>query len=144
MTDLLVWLRICGSKKAKVQVSHYVYKTLFTNLYDIQYANYWPSSNERSEDWAANNRLAMAKVYLIFLIWKAFKAPGKKIAILEAFVAPLTLMYKKPWKYNELEYCINMTELQMEFYLRIMEMFCKPGSMVFPAFGGGKVVCAGW
>jgi hypothetical protein len=81
MTDLLVWLRICGSKKAKVQVSHYVYKTLFTNLYDIQYANYWPSSNERSEDWAANNRLAMAKVYLIFLIWKAFKAPGKKIAI---------------------------------------------------------------
>jgi hypothetical protein len=62
-----------------VQVSYYAHKILFIDLYNIQYAEYWLLSSKRLEDRAANNRLAKEKVYLIFLIQKAFKALEKKL-----------------------------------------------------------------
>jgi hypothetical protein len=31
----------------------------------------------------------------------------------------------------------------MEFYLRVLEMFCKPGNSMISVFGGGKVLCTG-
>jgi hypothetical protein len=65
------------------------------------------------------------------------------IVIPKVFVAPQTSVYSKPQKYNELEYWIDTSELQMEFYLRVLEMFCKPGNSMFSVFGGGKVLCAG-
>jgi hypothetical protein len=66
-----------------------------------------------------------------------------KIAIPEASVAPRTLVYQKPQKYNKLEYRINTTKLRMKFYLRAMEMFSKPRDTVISTFAGGKVVCIG-
>jgi hypothetical protein len=35
------------------------------------------------------------------------------------------------------------SELRMEFYLQILEMFYQPGDAIVSIFGGGKVVCAG-
>jgi hypothetical protein len=58
MTEPPIWLWICGSKEAEIQVSTFVHKTMFTDVYEIEYADYWPASNERLEDRAANNRLA--------------------------------------------------------------------------------------
>jgi hypothetical protein len=58
MTEPPIWLWICGSKEAKIQVSIYAHKTMFMDLYDIEYSDYRPASNERLEDRAANNRLA--------------------------------------------------------------------------------------
>jgi hypothetical protein len=82
-------------------------------------------------------------VYLIFLIRKSYKATKREIEIPKAFAAQRTSTYQKPQKYNELEYQIYTTELRMEFYLRVMEMFRKPGDTMFSIFGGGKVVCTG-
>jgi hypothetical protein len=31
----------------------------------------------------------------------------------------------------------------MEFYLRVLEMFCKPGDSMLSVFDGGKVLYAG-
>jgi hypothetical protein len=66
MTDPPIWLWICGSKEAEVQVSNYAHKSMFIDLYNIEYSDYWLISNERLEDWAANNRLARGMVFLIF------------------------------------------------------------------------------
>ena len=57
-----IWLSICGSKKAEIQASTFAHKSMFTTVYDIQYADYWPASNERLEDHVANNRLAQSAV----------------------------------------------------------------------------------
>ena len=113
-----IWLWICETKEAEIQVSTFVHKLIFLNVYDIHYSDYWPANNKRSEDQAANNRLARSAVYLIFLVWKSYRALRlEPIVIPPAFAAPQTLVYTKPQKYNELEYWIDILELQMEFYL---------------------------
>jgi hypothetical protein len=116
---------------------------MFTDLYNIKYSNYWPASNERLEDRAANNRLARGKVYLIFLVRKSYKVSKREpIVILDAFAAPYTSVYSKPWKYNELEYRIDKLKLLTEFYLQVLKMFCKPGDNILSVFGSRKVLCA--
>jgi hypothetical protein len=118
MTEPPIWLWICGSKEVEIQVSTFAHKTMFTDVYEIEYADYWPTSNERLEDCAANNRLAQSSVFLVFLIWKSYRASRTDpIVIPKAFAAPQTSVYSKPRKYNELEYRIDKSELRMEFYL---------------------------
>ena len=139
-----IWLWICRSKEAEIQVSTFAHKTMFTDVYNIQYADYWPASNERLEDCLANNRLAQSMVYLIFLIQKSYKASrSDPIVIPNTFAALQTSMYSKPCKYNELEYRIDNSELRMEFYLRILEMFYKPRDSILSIFGGRKVPYVG-
>ena len=93
ITDPPIWLWICGSEEAKVQVSNYAYKSIFMDLYDIEYSDYWPASNERLEDRATNNRLARDKMYLIFFILKLYKASKRDpIVIPKAFAALHTLI----------------------------------------------------
>jgi hypothetical protein len=88
--------------------------------------------------------LARGAVFLIFLIRKSYRASKiDPIVILKVFAAPQTAIYTKPRKYIELEYRIDTSELWMEFYLRVLEMFCKPGDNMISVFGGGKVLCAG-
>jgi hypothetical protein len=40
MTDPPIWLWICGSKEVEVQVFHYTHKSMFMDLYDIEYYDY--------------------------------------------------------------------------------------------------------
>jgi hypothetical protein len=85
---------------------------MFTDVYDIEYSDYWLAANERLEDHAANNRLARGAVFLIFLIRKSYRASKiDQIVIPKAFAAPQTVVYNKPRKYNELEYRIDTLEL---------------------------------
>ena len=78
---------------------------MFTDVYDIQYADYWLASNERLEDRAANYRLAQSAVYFIFLIRKSHRVSRlDPIIIPNTFGALQTSVYSKPCKYNELEY----------------------------------------
>jgi hypothetical protein len=117
---------------------------MFTDLYEIEYSDYWPTSNERLEDRAANNWLARGAVFFIFFIRKSYRASRRDpIAIPKAFVAPQTSVYSKLRKYNELEYRIDSSELQMEFYLRVLEMLCKPGDNMSSFFDSGKVLYVG-
>ena len=139
-----IWLWICGSKEAEIQVSTFAHKSIFLDVYDIYYSDYWPAQNKRLEDRGANNRLARSAVYHIFLIRKSYRASRPKpIIILPTFVVPQTSVYTKLQKYNELEYRIDTSNLQMEFYLKILEMFCKPGDNILSIFGGSKVLWAG-
>ena len=51
-------------------------------------------------------------------------------------------MYEKPRKYNELEYSMYLIELRMEFYIRILDLFCAQGDSVFELFAGTKLMVA--
>ena len=51
-------------------------------------------------------------------------------------------MYEKPQKYNELEYSMYPIELQMEFYIRILDLFCERGDSVFELFARTKLMVA--
>lgn len=82
----------------------------------------------------------MAKAKLIL---KSYKIGKNVVAIIDNFEAPKNFIYSKLQKYNEVEYSIKTSKLRMEFCLRIMEMFCRPGETIFSIFGGGKVLCAG-
>jgi hypothetical protein len=115
---------------------------MYKDTYKRLYSYYLPASNERLEDRPSNNKLARAEVHLIFLMKKTFKPDGKSIKVPSKFEAPNTSVNQKPRKYNELECRITAFELCMEFYLRVMEMFCRPRDEIVSIFGGGKVVCA--
>ena len=105
---------------------------MFTNLYDIEYSNYWPTNNERLKNCPTNNRLAKSVVFLIFLVCKLYRVSKRDpIIIPKAFVAPRTSIYSKPWKYNKLEYRIDTSELQIEFYLRVLKMFANPATTCY-------------
>jgi hypothetical protein len=116
LTDPPVWLWICGSKEAKVQVSHDAHSSMYRDTYERAYSCYLPAMNKRLEDRPVNNNIVRAEVHLIFLMKKTFKLDGKPIKIPSAFEAPNTSVYQKPCKYNELEYRITTTELHMEMF----------------------------
>ena len=88
----------------------------------------------------ATNKSARIPVCLLFLIRKSEKA---KFNIPSTFQAPDTPVYTKPRKYQELQYRIQSTELRMEFYLHLFELFCRLGDTIYSVFNGTKILCAG-
>jgi hypothetical protein len=145
MTEPPIWLWICGSKEGEIQVSTYAHKTMFTDLYDIEYSNYWPASNERLKNCTANNRLARGAVFLIFLVCKLYRVSKRDpIIIPKVFAAPQTSVYSKPRKYNELEYWIDTSELQIELYLRALEMFTNPATTCYQSSAAGRFSAPSW
>ena len=140
VTEPPVWLWICGDKETELKATQLASKAMFTANYVKKYATYEPAKFERLEDLPATNKSARAPVSLLFLIRKSEKS---KFNIPATFQAPDTLVYTKPRKYQELQYRIQSTELQMEFYLYLFELFCCPGDIVYSVFNGTKILCAG-
>ena len=64
------------------------------------------------------------------------------INIPEEFAAPNTSVYTKPRKYQELEYRDQPSELGMEFYLQLLDLFCSAGDTIYSVFSGTKILCA--
>ena len=55
---------------------------------------------------------------------------------------PQHVVYEKPQKYNKLEYSMYPIELRMEFYIKILDLFCERGDSVFELFAGTKLMVA--
>ena len=140
VTEPPVRLWICGDKETELKATQLAGKAMFIANYVKKYATYEPAKFERLEDLPATNKSARAPVCLLFLIRKSEKA---KFNIPATFQAPDTPVYTKPRKYQELQYRIQSTELQMEFYLHLFELFYRPGDIVYSVFNGTKILCAG-
>ena len=112
---------------------------MFTANYVKKYATYELAKFERLEYLPATNKSARAPVSLLFLIRKSEKA---KFNIPATFQAPDTPVYTKPRKYQELQYRIQSTKLQMEFYLHLLELFCRARDTVYSVYNGTKILCA--
>jgi hypothetical protein len=58
------------------------------------------------------------------------------------YVIPRIDYYTEPHKYNESQFSLCDRELQMEFWLDILELFCSPGDSVYYIFRGTKTMHA--
>lgn len=139
-TDPPVWLFICGDEDAELQILHFAQGPPFLESYNPYRLAYELAKFERLDDLPAAHKLAKENVRLLWLVKNSEKdiRPPPKL-----FQAPGTLVYTKPRKYQELEYRLYTSELRIEFYIRILDMFCKPGDTVYSVFTGTKIVPAG-
>ena len=140
-TTLIKTLFSCShNKETELQLHQLVGHGMLTTKYVKRFSMYIPAKFERLEDLPATHRNARAPITLLFLIRHVDK---DKIVVPDEFEAPNTLVYTKPRKYQELEYREQATELRMEFYLQIFDLFCRPGDIVYSVFSGTKILCIG-
>ena len=140
INELPAWLWICGNKETELQLHQLARHGMLMAKYVKKFSTYIPAKFERLEDLPATHRNARAHITLLFLIRHVDK---DKIIIRDEFQAPNTPIYTKLRKYQELEYRKQATELRMEFYLQIFDLFCHPGDTVYSVFSGTKILCAG-
>ena len=106
------------------------------NLYPSEYI---PAPFERLGGYSAKSKLATSNVRLLFLINNEMEHPP---TMKKQYQAPQQVVYEKPRKYNELEYSMYPMKLQMEFYIRILDLFCARGDSVFELFAETKLMVA--
>ena len=141
-TDPEVWFWICGNEDVEDDLRIFMRSNVFGTAYEVTNAEYIPALVEQLEDVSVGSSKARAPVRLMFLTKKGAKLKTKKIP--RRYEAPNLLKWMKPGLYTELDYRIYNMELRMEFYIRIMELFCDARSNVLSVFVGGKIVCESW
>ena len=62
----------------------------------------------------------------------------------EYYIAPNIPYYTIIGQYKEADYRINSMELRMEFYLELVQEFCKPRDGVYGIFIGMKFMIVCW
>ena len=139
ITDLSAWLFICGDDDAYLQVESFSQTPSVVEKSNLYPSEYIPAPFEQLRGYSAKSKLATSNVRLIFLINNEMEHPP---AMKKQYQALQHVVYKKPWKYKELEYSMYPIELWMEFYIRILDMFCERGDSVFELFAGTKLMVA--
>ena len=131
------WLFISGSKSHRLQTMEFVNSHGAFKSLHVDFADYYLAKFERLGDLSAGR--ATRKVILTFLQDVDCR---DHVEIRPDFFLLESPMYTKPHSYNELEFRVYNTELQMEFYLWLVRKFCRPGGGLLSIFGGGKITCA--
>ena len=122
------------------QVHGYIRNGDIAASYGSHYALYVPTvPAERLYDLNPSSAVARAPIHLIFLIKR--KAQIKPRSIPRRFEVPATSKWSKARAVNELEYRIYDTELRMEFYLGLIDLFCDAREEVYSVYAGGKFLC---
>ena len=142
VTEVPVWVWICGDMEAQAVIVNHFLHSEFGKKYNMNHADYVPAKYERLEDVPSNSKRAQMKMQIIYLFKKGIKRPGKTYP--PVFEPPETTVFTTPGAYNELDYRIYNTEMRMEFYIKLLELFCKNGDAILTVFGGGKLTCAAW
>ena len=143
LMDPQVWLWITGDQEVDDQVRGYIRNGDIAASYASHYALYIPTvPAEGLYDLNPSSAVARAPVSLIFLIKR--KAQIKQRSIPRRFEVPVVLKWSKAGAVNELEYRIYDTELRMEFYLGLIDLFCDAREEVYSIYVGGKFLCTAW
>ena len=143
LKDPQVWLWITGDPEVNDQVRGYIQNGDIAASYASHYALYIPAvPAECLYDLNPSSTVARAPVHLIFLIKR--KAQIKPRLIPQRFEVPPVSKWSKAGAVNELEYRIYDTELQMEFYLGLIDLFCDAREEVYSVYAGRKFLCAAW
>ena len=128
------WLFISGSESHRLQTMEFVNSHGAFNSLHVDFANYRPAKFERLGDLSAGR--ATRKVILTFL---QDVDCCNHMEIRPDFFPPESPVYTKPHGYNELEFWMYNTKIQMEFYLWLVRKFYRPGGALLSFFGGGKI-----
>ena len=133
--DPPMWLWI--SENAERAASAIAYAQLVMIGYALKTSSYRAAKNERLYDY----KRAVGEVHLLFLMKKGSNVNSKSVK--EYYIAPNIPYYTVIGQYKEADYRINLMELRMEFYLELVQEFCKPGDGVYGIFTGTKfmIVC---
>jgi hypothetical protein len=108
----------------------------------LHYAEYVPGPFERLCDVLERSSHARDSVQLLFLV-KVGVTP-KTSPIPRRFEVSPKSRYQTRRQAFEIDYRIYDTELRMEFYLSLLDLFVLPREIVLSVFGGGKIVSAAW
>ena len=131
------WLFIFADENQRLQAMNFVDLHRAFNSLHVDFFYYRPGNFEKLRDALA--RRVTKNLILMFLQDTDARA---HIQIPTDFYPPEMLVYTKPHSYNELEFRVYNTELQMEFYLWVVQKFYRLGGSILSIFGGGKVTCA--
>ena len=139
LTDLPSWLFICGDVTALEQVEEFAKKPPLVEVFDMFPFEYVHVPNERLGGFSAKSKLATENVRLLFLIKKELSTIPRTRKL---YKAPEHVVYEKARMYKELEYAMYPLELRMEFFLKVLHLFCKPGESVAQVYCGTKLLAA--
>ena len=139
LTNLSAWLFICRNDDAYLQVKAFLQTPSVVEKFNLYPSEYIPAPFEQLGGYSTKNKLATSNVRLLFLINNEIEHPP---AVKKQYQAPQHVVYERPRKYNELEYLIYPIELRMEFYIRILDLFCDRGDSVFELFARTKLMLA--
>jgi hypothetical protein len=136
VSDVPVWLFISGDAEADAMVTALAQSETFSEEFNRHRSVYKLGKFERLGDYTALHKLAKDDIRIIWLLKKSssLRVPPKE------FIPPDGSQFQKPRKYNELEYRLFPTELRMEFYFRVLDLYCRPGDGVLSVFTGTKMV----
>ena len=139
LTDIPSWLFVCGDDEAFEEIEAFAQSPPLVGVFDLWPSDYVPAPNERLGGHAAKSKLATGNVRLLFLIKKDMDhIPRTR----KQYKAPEHVLYERPRMYKELEYAMYPIELRMEFYMRMIDLFCKPGESVIQMYTGTKLLTA--
>jgi len=130
-----VW--ISGDKKTDAQLINHIYNSDLKETFLVIHLEYNPAKYERLED--LHKKKAEPNIHIIFMIRMGYKT--KTTSLPKSFEAPDTNEFSVAGAYNEMDYRIYENELRMEFYIRILDLFCDPGDAVYTVHGKGKILC---
>lgn len=136
------WVWIWGDKEAKARILNYLHSYTNGEKYILEFAEYVPALFERPKNHSLNTKKAKTNVQVVIMFVKQMKFTLKNLPKFSE--APHTSEFKTTQKYNKLKYCIYNTELRMEFYLQLLDLFCKQGDAALTVFGRGKRSGTAW
>ena len=139
LTELPSWLFICGDVVALEQLEAFAKKAPLVGTFDLFPSEYVPAPNERLGGYSAKSKLAMENVRLLFLIKKDQPIIPRTRKL---YKAPEHVVYERARMYKEMEYAMYPLELRMEFYVKMLDLFCKPGESIVQIFAGTKLLTA--
>ena len=139
LTDLPAWLFICGDDDVYLQVEAFSQTPSVVEKFKLYSSEYIPAPFEQLGGYSAKSKLATSNVRLLFLINNEMEHPP---AVKKQYQAPQHNVYEKPRKYNELKNTMYPIDLQMEFYIRILDLFYTQGISVFELFARTKLMVA--
>ena len=106
-------------------------------MFDLFLSVYIPAPNECLSGHFAKSRAANEHVNLLFLFMKDLDVIPRTR---REYKAPEHVVYEKPRMYKEMEYQMYPTELRMEFYLKMVDLFCKLEDSILQIFYGQKLL----
>ena len=139
-TDPCVWLWIHSTKEWAKQSTAFVRQ--FLPEYKTIQSVYRSSKNEHLDD--AKTRAPPALVHLLFLFKRGDDCASRlRQNVRKEFVVPSDVpYYTDVGQYMEAKYRLYASELQMEFYFELLNLFCIAGENIIGIHSGAKFMLA--
>ena len=139
-TDPCVWLWIHSTEERAKQSTAFVRQ--FLSEYKTIQSVYRASKNERLDD--TKTRVPPALVHLLFLFKRGDdRASRLRQNVRKEFTVPSDVpYYTDVGRYMEAKYRVYASELRMEFYFELLNLFCRAGENIVGIHSGAKFMLA--